>query len=158
MEFKYLILSFLGLGLLAYLLVWVFFKFPDTSGATELSQIDKDLLKTKQQADIHRSKPFIFALSLFLVSFYVYYIITYKTETEFVVIKKAKRIEHDDGDEIEILEIDIPEPEPPKPEVVMTPKVVDNETKIEEIIKEDIPLEDDLFNDDDLGDLKEEKK
>lgn len=152
------ILFLLGFGILAYILVWLFFKFPDkSSGNTgELSTIDKDLVKIKEEANIHRLKPFILALSLFVVSIYIFKLITYQEKREFVVIEKAKRTYHTDGTELEVPDVDIPDPEPPKPEVVFTPKVVANNVEIKAPDNKPL-LEDELFPDDD-NDLKDKPK
>jgi hypothetical protein len=153
MAFIYSILILLALSLVAYGLVWLYFKYPETKKEA-LTGLDKDLLKTNKTADVHGVRGVILAIAFCVVSIYTYNLLSYEEVTIHEIKEKSKApVAHEASNEIDDIHMEIPDEQPEKKEIVFTPKPVSNNT----VIKND-PIkgeEDDDFDEDD--DLKADK-
>ena len=76
---------------------------------------------------------------------------------EHIVVKPKKPVSQPVGEELDIPPVEIPEPEPPKPQVVFTPKVVENDVVVQEKV-DTVPEALDLFDDGDDEDPPPEEK
>lgn len=158
MGLVYSIIYLLLLSAAALGLVWLlFYKLPSNEAKTELSVLDKDLVKVHDHILVHKHRKYIFAVALFAVSVFVFKLITYKEIIEHKIVKAKKPVSEIVGEELDIPPVDIPEPEPPKPQVVFTPKVVENNIEVKPKV-DSLPKALDLFDDDDDDDDPPEEK
>ena len=159
MGLVYSIIYLLALSVGALALVWLlFYKLPSNKKTKELSALDKDLTKIQEHVVVHNYRTYIFAVALFAVSIFVFKLITYKEMVLHEIVKPKPPKMINDGDEIELPPIDIPDPEPPMKEIVLTPKVVPNETIIEEVKDTTAESLDEFFDEEEEEEMEEEEK
>lgn len=131
MAFIKSIILLLVLAGLAYALVWFYYKSLSQKKDSTLSELDKDLLKINESANIHRSRGLILVLAFFIVGVYTFKLITHEDEIIHIIEPpKTAPVGNTVANEIDNKLLEIPDPEPQKQEVVFTPKVVSNNTEI----------------------------
>lgn len=130
--------------------VWFFlFKNAKKDDLSPLSDLDRDLLKTRKSANIFKEVPYVLQAAFFIVSVFTYSLITYAEPIEKEAVVFVPPPPPEDGKEIEIPPTDIPPPPPPKPKVVQVIK------EVPDMVDPEIPEDTlrDPFDDDAFGDL-----
>lgn len=130
--------------------IWFFlFKTAKKETLDELSDLDKDLLKTRKSANIFKEVPYVLQAAFFIVSIFTYSLITYAEPIQKEEVVFIPPPPPEDGKEIDIPPTDIPPPPPPKPKVVQVIKEVPDDLVDPEIPEDTLrdPFDDDAFGD-----------